>query len=162
VALQTLRFDIVGDTQYARAFEATAEEAKDLSEPLGQIGDSLLRSVFEQFRSEGTFGLGGKWKPLNPDYEEWKRQQVGDQPILVFSGGMRAAMIARSAVRVEPRRMVYEPDVEDWAIRHQEGDEADGLPRRKMVALPESERRLWDRYLADWLNSIRREKLAGL
>lgn len=162
MALQTVRFNIVGDVQYSRAFEAAAEEAEDLSEPLEQVGESLLRSIGEQFRSEGAYGLGSKWTPLNADYERWKREQVGDEPMLVFHGTLRAAMIAHSAVRVEPRRMTYAPDAPDYGIRHQTGDEDDGLPQRKMVELPEADRRQWDRYFAEWLNSIRREKLAGL
>lgn len=158
--LQTVRFDVAGDVQYSRAFEAAAEEARDLSDPLGKVGDSVLSSVFEQFRTEGSFGSGGRWQPLSPGYERWKREQVGDEPILVFHGTMRAAMIARSAVHVTPRRMTYDPHAPDYALRHQQGE--GDLPARKMVELPMSTRRDFDRFFADWLNSIRREKLAGL
>ncbi|HEY0391031.1 MAG TPA: phage virion morphogenesis protein [Solirubrobacterales bacterium] len=158
--LQTVRFDVAGDVQYARAFEAAAKEAEDLSEPLGQVGDAVLRDVFEQFRTEGTFGHGSKWKELSPGYAEWKRQQVGEEPILVFKGTTRDAMIARSAVSVSPRRMVYDPKAPKYALRHQQGE--DGMPQRKMVEIPETDRRQWDRYFVEWLNSIRREKLAGL
>jgi Phage virion morphogenesis family len=160
--LQTIRFDVAGDVQYSRAFEAAAHEAEDLSEPLAMVGDAVLRDVFEQFRTEGTFGHGSKWKPLSPSYAEWKRQQVGDESILVFTGETRARMIARSAIHVSPRRMVYDPSAPEFALRHQQGDEADGLPQRKMVEIPETDRRQWDRYFVEWLNSIRREKLAGL
>jgi hypothetical protein len=162
VARVGVKFDVAGDVQYSRAFDAAAEEAKDLSEPLRSIGDSLLRAVHEQFRTEGAFGHGSKWKPLNPQYERWKREQVGDQPMLVFRGLMRLAMIAKAAVRIEPRRLVYEPDAPDYAAFHQDGDEGRGLPQRKMVELPMTERRQWDRYFAEWLNSIRRGRLAGL
>ncbi len=158
--LQRVTFEVAGEKQYARAFDAAAEEAEDLSEPLEQVGQSVLRSVGEQFRSEGAFGLGSKWTPLNTDYAEWKRQQVGDEPILVFSGKMRDELIARSSIHVTPRRMTYDPEAPEYALRHQVG--ADGMPQRKMVALPETERRQWDRYFVEWLNSIRREKLAGL
>ena len=160
--LQTVRFDVAGDVQYSRAFEAAAHEAEHLREPLGQVGDDVLRSVFEQFRTEGTFGHGSKWKALSPGYAEWKRQQVGDEPILVFTGETRSKMIARSAVHVSPRRMVYDPRASEFALRHQQGDEADGLPQRKMVEIPETGRRQWDRFFVEWLNSIRRAKLAGL
>jgi hypothetical protein len=158
--LQTVRFDVAGDVQYARAFEAAAHEAEDLTEPLEQVGDAVLRDVFEQFRTEGTFGHGSKWQELNPQYERWKREQVGDEPILVFKGTMREAMIARSSVHVSPRRMVYDPKAPKYALRHQQGK--DGMPQRKMVEIPETDRRQWDRYFVEWLNSIRREKLAGL
>lgn len=163
MALQAISFRVAGDTFYSRGFDAAAEEVRDLSEPLAAIGELLLRDVFEQFRTEGTFGGGSKWKPLSPAYAEWKRQQVGDQPIMVFSGGLRSAMIARSAVQVTPRRMVYDPDVPDWAVRHQTGDPGGSpMPRRRLVELPMTARRDFDRVFATWLNSIRREKLAGL
>lgn len=160
---QTIRFDVAGEAQYARAFDAAAAEAEDLSEPLAAIGESLLHAVGEQFRSEGEFGSGSKWKPLDPDYEEWKRAAVGDEPILVLHGTMRDAMMAHSAVHVSPRRMVYDPQPPIYALRHQKGDPGEEpMPRRRMVELPMTERRNWDRAFADWLNSIRREKLAGL
>lgn len=159
---QTFRFEIAGDVQYARAFDALAEEVQDLTEPLTEIGGIVLRDVGEQFRTQGSFGHGSKWTPLNTDYENWKRQQVGDEPILVFSGKMRDEMMARSAVHVTPRRMEYDPDAPDYAIKHQQGDEERRLPQRKMVEIPLTERRNFDRAFAMWLNSIRREKLAGL
>lgn len=162
MALQTFRFSVAGDTQYSRAFVAAAEEVRDLTEPLTMVGEVILRDVGEQFRSEGVFGHGGRWQPLNADYARWKQQQVGDEPILVFSGRMRDAMMARSAIHVTPRRLEYGPDAPEYAIDHQKGNPERGLPQRKMVEIPEVERRSWDRIFANWLNSIRREKLAGL
>ena len=58
--------------------------------------------------------------------------------------------------------MVYDPQAPEYALYHQKGVQPRGLPQRRMVELPMSERRNWDRAFADWLNSIRREKLAGL
>lgn len=152
---------MAGETQYARAFELAADEARDLSEPLGEIGDLILQSVSEQFRSEGSHG-GSRWHSLNPDYERWKRQQVGDEPILVFHGTMRAAMLAHSAIHVTPRRLVYDPQAPEYALRHQKGDEGRNLPQRRMVELPAADRREWDHVFARWINSIRRGRLAGL
>jgi hypothetical protein len=82
---------------------------------------------------------------------------VGDEPILVFSGQMRSDMIAQSAVNVTARRMVYEPDAPDYAIYHQTGDDGEGggPPQRKMVDLPDSTRRQWDRFFHEWLNALR-------
>lgn len=161
--LQALRFNVAGDTFYSRAFSAAAKEAEDLSEPLTAIGDLVLRDVFEQFRTEGANGGGGRWKPLSPEYAKWKAEQVGDQPIMVFTGGLRDAMLARSSVHVSPRRMVYDPQAPSWAVRHQKGDPGeDPMPRRRLVELPMTTRREFDREFASWLNAIRREKLAGL
>lgn len=152
--LQRVTFDIAGETQYARAFEAMEREADDLSEPLAEIGESVRLSVSEQFRTEGAHGLGSKWKPLNRDYAAWKERQVGPAPMLVFTGTMRDAMLSRSAITVTRRRMVYEPDAPDYAPAHQFGE--GNLPQRKMVAIPLSVRRTWDRAFASWLNDLRR------
>lgn len=162
MARQTFRFQVAGDVQYARAFEAAAEEVQDLTEPLTEVGEIVLRDVGEQFRSEGAFGHGSRWRPLSTDYERWKEQQVGAEPILVFSGRLRDAMMARSAIHITPRRMEYDPDDPGYGIDHQQGDPERGLPQRKMVEIPLTERRAVDRVFANWLNSIRREKLAGL
>lgn len=151
--LQKISFSIAGEDQYIRGFEATAQEAEDLSEPLGKIGELLRLDVSEQFRTEGAVGAGGRWQPLNPTYEAWKRSEVGDEPILVFTGAMRSAAISKSAISVSPKQLVYEID-DPKAIHHQRGD--GDLPVRKLVDLSLSQRRAWDRVFADWLNAIRR------
>ena len=155
MALERIRFDVVGDKQYSRAFEMAAEEAEDLSDPLRKIGVSLISSVHDQFRTEGAHGLGSKWQPLNPAYASWKRQQVGEQPILVFSGKMRASMISPGAITVSPRRLVYAPNTPDYAIKHQVGEPGDTPPQRQMIAVPMSVRRDWDREFVHWLNDLR-------
>lgn len=153
MAVSRMRFSILGDVQYSRAFEVYAGEADDLTEPLQDIAESLRLSISEQFRSEGAHGLGGQWPALNPAYARWKRSVVGDQPMLVFTGEMRDEMTSQSAFTVSPQRMIYEPN-DPKAIHHQRGDGS--LPAREMVALNEGDRRSWDRHFATWLNSLRR------
>ena len=152
MAFQQFGIEVMGEKQVSRAFEAMAHEVQDLSEPLGQIGDSLISHVHSQFATEGGAGSYGRWKPLNPAYEAWKQQQVGDQPILVFTGKMRAAMVDHGAVTVSPRKMVYDPDVPDYTEKHQTGD---GVPQRRMVDLPKTVARQWERVFATWLNEQR-------
>lgn len=153
MGLQKISFSVAGEKQYSRAFEVMAHEVTDMSEPLNAIGRSIISHVHQQFASEGGAGSYGKWKPLNPDYEAWKRQQVGDQPILVFTGQSRAAMIDPGAVQVSPRRMVYAPDVESFMGDHQEG--TNGMPRRRIVDLPTNLRRRFDRIFVEWLQAQR-------
>lgn len=152
---QRFKFDVLGDTQVSRAFEALASEVEDMSDPFREIGRSLISDVHNQFATEGGQGANGRWKPLNPDYEAWKRQQVGEQPILVFTGRLRSAMIDQSSVSVSPRRMVYEPNVPDYGIKHQVGD---GVPQRKMIDLPETTKRDWERVFSTWLYEQRTRK----
>jgi hypothetical protein len=155
VPRENIRFEVTGDVQYSRAFEMLAEEASDLSEPFRDIGTQLISSVHENFRTEGAHGVAGGWKELSPAYAEWKRQQVGNQPILVFTGRMRAAMIDPSSLNISPRRLVYEPDAPDYAIQHQDPTVDGHPPQRKMVSLPMDVRRSFDRVFVEWVNAMR-------
>lgn len=152
MALVGVRFQILNDVQYARSFNLMANESRDLSEPLTLVGKSLLGSVHDQFRTEGAAGGGSRWHALNPDYAAWKRAQVGPEPILVFTGDMRDAAVDPNAVQVTSRRLVYEID-DPKAIYHQEGEGS--LPVRKIVDLPMTERRGWDRIFHSWINGLR-------
>lgn len=155
MAVERIQFSVVGVKQYSRGFEMAADEAKDLSIPLAKIGKSLISSVHENFRTEGAHGAT-KWKRLSAPYASWKQQQVGDEPILVFKGTMRAAMINPNSLQITPRRLKYEPDVPDYAILHQEGGEIEGRPpQRKMVQLPMEVRHSWDAIFVSWLNDLR-------
>lgn len=159
-----MRFNVAGETAYSRAFEAMADEARDLSDPLRSIGQSIISGVSEQFRTEGESGSGQRWHPLNPDYEAWKEQQVGPEPILVFHGTMRAAMISPGAIEVSPHRLVYDPHAPEYAIYHQRGTLEDGghLPKRKIVDIPMQQRRSWDRIFSSWLGDLRRGPMMGM
>lgn len=165
-----VRFEIHGDVQVSRAFEAAADQVEDLSEPLREIGVQIFQSVGQQFATEGAHGLGTKWRPLDREYEAWKREAVGPNPLLVLSGEMRRAMLEHTSMSVSPRRLVYAPDVGPsrrpsvsagavrWvpvdpdgerALAHQEG--RGDNPQRKMVALTNSEKRQWERTFHEWL-----------
>ncbi len=146
-----LRFSVMGEEQVARAFEASARDAADMSTPLAEIGEDLRLAVAEQFRTEGAHGLGGKWQPLKTKYAAWKRQQVGDEPILVFHGLMRETLTSRSAITVTPQRMVYRPEGphDDIAAIHHAGE--GDVPQRKIVALTQLEKRSWERTILGWL-----------
>lgn len=158
--LARFRIDVHGDVQLSRAFEATAEELEDMSEPLARIGRDLRREVGEQFLTEGAHG-GSPWQPLDRAYSEWKDQHAPGGPglpILVFSGDMRAAALSEDSVHVTEQRMVYEID-DEKAIWHQEG--AGSLPARRIVELNLAFRRGVERTFAEWLNAVRRAQGIG-
>ena len=154
--LQKIGFSVHGEDQYVRGFEATAEELRDLSEPLSNIGKMLRHDVAEQFLTEGAAGLHGRWRQLNPSYERWKREQGYDGPILVREGDMLRAATDKRSVTVTPQRMIYEID-DPKAAYHQDG--SGHLPQRRLVDLSPVQKRAWDREFASWLNRIRRGPL---
>jgi hypothetical protein len=154
--LLNVHFEIAGDAAYSRAFEAMATEATDLREPLGEIADHLVKTVGDQFLTEGA-RTGRRWHPLSPSYQAWKEAHFPGRPILVQTGHMRAAALDRKrAVALYPDRMVYEIQ-DDKAVYHQKG--SGHLPQRKLVDLGMKDRRAWDRILAEWVNGLRRGPL---
>lgn len=165
MSLVRISFDVEGEQQISRAFEALAVETSDMSEPLEEMADLILDYIRLQFESEGASGLGEKWVPLDPDYEARKAVHYPGRPILVRTGGMKGAMLNKAqAVRVTPSRMVYEPKGEGGvrAARHQRGHNAGEdhphLPQRKIIALTTAQKRTAvDRTFSAWLTRVRRE-----
>jgi hypothetical protein len=147
-----VRFDIMGEAQVSRAFEAAEREVQNMTEPFEAIGRLILGHVHSQFRTEGEHGAGSKWQPLNDKYAAWKEMQVGDQPILVFTGEMREEMLSDQALSVYPQRLIYRPQGEraEIAALHQAGE---GVPQRKVLNLNMEDRRMWDRTFHEWLRS---------
>lgn len=155
--MTAVRFHLLGERPYERAFEMMGHEARDLSAPFEQIADELLHSVSEQFRTEGT-RTGARWHSLSAAYAKWKQERWPGRPILVASGKMRAAAFDRGrAVNISPQRLVYEID-DPKAIYHQRGD--GHMPQRRLVDIGAADRRAFDRVFVRWLNDLRRGPLA--
>lgn len=158
----TVSFNVAGEGQYIRAFEAYDHELADLSEPLGDMADHLKRVVGEQFLTEGAHGLGSKWEPLNPDYQAWKDEHYPGMPILVRTGAMRDAYLVHGTRELTHDRLVWgvtdQTDdqgdrIAEYASAHQSGRGV--VPQRKIIALNTDDRRALDRVFAHWLNGLR-------
>jgi hypothetical protein len=150
-----IRFKLGDTTVYSRAFEMLGRQAADLSVPLREIGEMLIVDIGHQFQSEGAWG-GSSWAELSDKYSIWKEQHYPGMPLLVASGDMRAAMLdPAQTLTVSPNLLVYEVDGElgEIALAHQEGVEANNLPARPMIEVPELELHEWDRVLVRWLQA---------
>jgi hypothetical protein len=155
VAWVKLRFEVQGEVQVARAFEASGDQAEDMRDPLERVGGSIIETVGQQFATEGGYS-GLPWKPLDPAYAAWKESQVGPNPILVFTGAMRSTLLnRRAALTITPKRLVYKPvgEHDDLASYHQGGSADRGLPQRRMVQIPAVVSRTWERYFHEWLRT---------
>jgi hypothetical protein len=151
-----LRLTIAGETQVARAFDVLARDAQDLRDPLAETHDHLRRVVGEQFASEGSHG-GQRWQDLTPAYAERKAQHYGDgRPILVASGDLRAAWLARQPLELSAHRLVMGPregsEEETRSVAHQTG--AGHMPQRKIVNLTLGDRRGIDRIFAEHFSAV--------
>ncbi len=160
-----MRFEIAGEAQYERGFQAMDEELRDLREPLEGVARLLTRSVGEQFGSEGSHG-GTPWQPLSPAYAAEKEERYPGHPILVASGEMRRAFLADGTRELTAHRLVWgvtdqrDSDGDQIAIRaaaHQSGEGV--VPQRKIVALTLADRRDIDREFASFLTYMRRRLL---
>jgi hypothetical protein len=173
MTLVRIEIDVAGERQVSRAFEATAREAEDLSEPLHDVGGLILRQVGEQFLTEGAHG-GSPWQRLSRAYDAWKEEHFPGRPLLVRTGAMRAAALSPQAISVGPRRLVYELDDTAGASYMREGEEHDvgaiayihqkgkGHQRvRKILQLNPVARREIDRTFVEWLNAVRRHTRIG-
>lgn len=59
-----------------------------------QLADWFAGSQKKRFEREGAFA-GTKWAPLSPTYAAWKKKQVGNKPILQFSGDLMKSLTQR-------------------------------------------------------------------
>src|SRR4051812_10403055 len=109
MALVRLRFQVDGDVQVSRAFEAYEHEVADMSTPLGRIGLKILEAVREQYATEGAHS-GDPWRRLSAGYAAWKGEHFPGQPILVQTGESRAEALSPHALTVTRDKVVYEPD----------------------------------------------------
>jgi hypothetical protein len=159
VALVKISFQVHGQKEISRAFDDYGLQINNLTVPLGRMGDEIIKNVRQQFNSQGVEGLGAPWAPLSARYAAWKLAHFGPKPILVATGDMkRAALNKATAIRVTPRRLVYEIQ-DDKAGYHQDGTVH--MPARPIVAFSEVQRRrAVDRVFSRWLNEVKKE--AGL
>ena len=135
---------IAGDVQIDRTLARFADNVNDAQQLWGQLADRFVALERRQFDSEGAYGSGG-WPALSPDYAAWKARYFPGKSILRRTDALYDSLTRRplGIEVIEPGYMVLGSDV-DYLKYHQRGD---GVPRRRAVELPESERRNWVRLI---------------
>jgi hypothetical protein len=86
----------------------------------------LSETLTAAFDSEGRTGyISGQWARLSKKYAEWKQRQVGNKPILVFSGKLRDALANNSSANAlrysDATRLEYGTRGVGYAQFHQTG-----------------------------------------
>lgn len=114
------------DTREAEAFfEYAGFRARNMRDPLQRVGNRLLHHVNLTFATEGGW-VAHPWPELNPKYAAWKLSQVGERPMLVFTGQLRREAISRRRLRIEASyghgRLRYTLDRPAYAEYHQDGE----------------------------------------
>lgn len=136
-----LQMDIVGERVFDRTLSGLAERAEDLRPVWDSLADRFENAEKRQFRSEGRYGSGG-WQPLSDDYAAWKDRVAPGKPIMELTGDLKKDLTTQPfALDVREPHLFMVGTMDPKARWHQEG--AGRNPQRKVVSLPESEKRQW-------------------
>lgn len=145
-----LSFDFYGDVQLDRTLARVGANAADASPAWDKIADRFAAAERRQFATQGGYGSGG-WAPLSPKYATWKAKHYPGKGILVRTGELEASLTRRPfGIEVIQAASLTIGSGVPWGRFHQAGD---GVPRRRPIELPESERREWVKILQKHLMS---------
>ena len=133
---------ILGDKQLNRAFSRFGDSVDDLRPAWKKVSEKLFKISAKQFDTQGGSGASGGWTPLSDNYLLWKQAQVGNQPILVFSGDMRRSLTQKGGQNI----LEMKRDHMKWGTRvgyatvHQK-PQSSPIPQRKIIDLNEQDKR---------------------
>ena len=74
--------------------KSMAKRVKNPAKAFKQIGSFIAAANRRQFATHGAY-LGKPWKPLKPEYLQWKIRSGYSRRTLVMTGGMRASFVSR-------------------------------------------------------------------
>lgn len=139
-------FEIAGEKQIERRFSRFSDALEDMTPAFKEITKSFYAGEKKQFETEGGWGSGG-WMPLSEDYEKWKDPSL---KIMELSGDLGDALTGRvppntrgNVEIIESNMLILGTDI-DYAPYHQSNaPRKSNLPMRKVIELPESERKKW-------------------
>lgn len=130
-----------GEQRLYAALDRLSEVASDVREaPDGWQPHVDIRLDFQR-RHMDTEGAGG-WQPLGEGYAAWKQRQVGDKPILQFSGRMYRSLTEEGAanyVRIEEAQKLSVGTNDPKARYHHTG--AGNLAEREVMKATDEEAR---------------------
>lgn len=133
-------FEILGTTQFRRAFNRVGDHISDLRDVWARVQPAFYKIEEEQFKSEGVKG-GGRWKALSPAYAKRKRRLYPGKPILQASGKLYAAMTSESpdSILIKTKDEFAVGTSLPYALAHQKG--SGKLPKRPVVSFSNSQKK---------------------
>lgn len=144
-------FSVEGETQIDRTLARWVEGLEDARALWGKLADRFASAERRQFASEGGYGSGG-WAPLSPTYAAWKSRHYPGAPILERTSVLKESLTSRPfGIEVLEAKAMTVGSGTDYGKYHQAG--GGHLPQRRPVELPESERRVWVRYIQRFIQS---------
>lgn len=123
------------------------QRTKNLRPWFDKVADAVAVAQMINFTGHGS--LVGGWKPLSPQYAEWKHSHYPG-PIMVISGKLMESLTKRpfAIERMTGRTLEIGSDV-SYAHFHQKGTK--NMPRRRILVIPESLLKSMKRDLADYV-----------
>lgn len=83
-----------GGEKVTQELKGVSRRIKNQTKAFKQIGSYIAASNRRQFATHGAY-YGTPWKPLKPDYFQWKVKSGYSRKTLVMTGGMRASFVSR-------------------------------------------------------------------
>lgn len=127
-------------TEDAEKMLASLETAiNDFTPVWPKVEKIVMDMEREHFVTEGEYGTGQKWEPLNDSYAEWKRKTYGPKPILQRTGLLFQSLTTKGQghfFRSGPNFVEVGTSV-SYAGFHQRGNA--NLPQRTVVPVPPKE-----------------------
>lgn len=155
MGLVKVRFEVVNEVQFSRAFETLATQVSDLSKPYEEITNEFYESMSNVFSAEGAFENRSKWADLSPAYQAWKQKRYPGRKILELTGTLLASIAVRGAfgnvTKVSPTEMVVGTSI-PYAIYHQTGTPR--MPARKIIELTEDQKKRWVQIIHKFLYGL--------
>jgi len=128
-------YDVDFDKRFERIVKRFTKEIKDLRFPLTEAARVIKKFQTANFTLKGS----GKYPALSPRYAARKKRLIGNQPIMVFNGRLKRAVIGRtsdSVLEVGKESLVV-GEKTGYGIFHQSDAPRTTLPLRKFLFLTE-------------------------
>jgi len=116
--------------------KAIEKRTDNLTPAWRRVGSYLAAGNRKQFTSKGVY-YGTPWKPLKPDYQQWKTAQGYGRRMLVLTGAMKVSFTSRpmSIERYYKKSAVFGSD-NQLGVYHQHGTHHNGrqaIPARPIM-----------------------------
>lgn len=155
MSLVKIRFEIMNEVQFSRAFESAATQMKDLSPAFEIMAKDFYETMAHIFEAEGAYEEREAWQDLSPAYAIWKKRHYPGRKILELTGRMKRSLTVPGTedgvLNITPEEMTIGTRL-PYAVFHQTG--RGRLPQRKIIELTDKERLRWTQIMSKFLFGI--------
>lgn len=155
MGLVTVRFEVMNDVQFARAFEVASNEISDLSVPFSEMATEFYTSMTQVFSSEGSYEGRPRWATLSPAYARWKMKHFPGRKILERTGSLLVSLCVRGAMGnvtdITPNSLSLGTNI-SYAKYHQTGTSR--MPMRKIIELTQTQKTRWVQIIHGYLGKV--------